>query len=123
VDDVDVLDPDAAIPGAVFRTASARGLERRPLLTRLVDRIELSQTSIAISIDMIAVRTAFLDGSAAPSSDTSRDETRTRGNGELVTLTIPTQLKRAGVEMRFIVDGADGAARAAPDTSLHRLLA
>ena len=41
----------------------------------------------------------------------------------MVVLTIQTALKRAGMEMRFIIDGADSEARSKPDLSMHRLLA
>ena len=40
--------------------------------------------------------------------------------GPLATLTIPAQLKRAGMEMKFIIDGASNPGPA--DTTLIRLL-
>ncbi len=39
-----------------------------------------------------------------------------------ITLTIPAHLKRAGMETRLLIEGADGSARKSPDRSLLRLL-
>jgi site-specific DNA recombinase len=41
----------------------------------------------------------------------------------VVTVTIPARLKRAGMEMRLLIDGAGGGARTKADRSLCRLLA
>jgi site-specific DNA recombinase len=110
-------------PSITHEWTNLRPAERRTALTRILDRIELSPTRISIVIDMTRVRGALSAGSAMPTSDASLDETTSSGNEELVTVTIPTRLKRAGVEMRFIIEGTDRDARATPDTSLHRLLA
>jgi hypothetical protein len=96
---------------------------RRVALNRVIGRIDLSTTTVVISIDMAAVRTVLAQGLAALHRESLQNTMSTAANGGLVTLTVSTQLKRAGVEMRFIVQGADCQARTAPDTSLHRLLA
>jgi hypothetical protein len=85
--------------------------------------VELSPGSIAILVDTAAVRSVLASGLNTLASEPTQNKTAATSNSEFVTLTLPTQLKRAGVEMRFIVQGKDSDARAAPDTSLHRLLA
>ena len=44
-------------------------------------------------------------------------------NESSITLSIPARLKRAGMEIRFLIDGASGGARSKPDHSLCRVLA
>jgi hypothetical protein len=49
--------------------------------------------------------------------------TSAQPNGHVVTLTVPARLKRTGMEMRLLIDGAGGGARTKSDHSLCRLLA
>jgi AraC-like DNA-binding protein len=49
--------------------------------------------------------------------------TSAQSNGHVVTSTVPARLKRTGMEMRLLIDGAGGGARTKSDHSLCRLLA
>jgi site-specific DNA recombinase len=44
-------------------------------------------------------------------------------NQRIITLLVPARLRRTGMEMRLLIEGAGGGARREPDRSLLRLLA
>ena len=84
---------------------------KRAVLTALIERIE-------VSVDQIDIRlrpprlSALLD-TAAPSQGATDDETEI--------LSVPVRLRRAGREIRMVIDGTDPFA-AKPDARLIRLL-
>jgi hypothetical protein len=85
---------------------------KRAVLTGLIERIE-------VSVDQINIRlrpprlSALLDA-AAPSQGATDDESEI--------LTVPVRLRRAGREIRMVIDGTDPFAAAKPDARLIRLL-
>ena len=86
---------------------------KRAVLTALIERIE-------VSVDQIDIRLrpprlgALLDGAATPSQGVNDEET------EL--LSVPVRLRRAGREIRMVIDGTDPFAAAKPDARLIKLL-
>ena len=85
---------------------------KRVVLTALIERIE-------VSVDQIDIRlrpprlSALLDAAATPSQGVNDDETEI--------LSVPVRLRRAGREIRMVIDGTDPFA-AKPDARLIRLL-
>ncbi len=71
---------------------------KRAVLTALIERIE-------VSVDQIDIRLrpprlgALLDGAATPSQGVNDDETEI--------LSVPVRLRRAGREIRMVIDGTD----------------
>ena len=86
---------------------------KRVVLTALIERIE-------VSIDQIDIRlrpsqlSALLDAAATPLQGVTDDETEI--------LPVPVRLRRAGREIRMVVDGTDPFAVRKPDARLIRLL-
>ena len=86
---------------------------KRAVLTALIERIE-------VSVDQIDIRLrpprlgALLDGAATPSQGVNDDETEI--------LSVPVRLRRAGREIRMVIDGTDPFAAAKPDARLIKLL-
>jgi DNA invertase Pin-like site-specific DNA recombinase len=86
---------------------------KRAVLTALIERIE-------VSVDQIDIRLrpprlgALLDGDAAPSQGVGEEES------EL--LSVPVRLRRAGREIRIVIEGTDPFATAKPDARLVKLL-
>ena len=86
---------------------------KRAVLTALIDRIE-------VSVDQIDIRLrppplgALLDGDATPSQGVGEEES------EL--LSVPVRLRRAGREIKIVMDGTDRFATAKPDARLVKLL-
>jgi hypothetical protein len=92
------------------------------VLTDIVDQIKLGPGRVSISIEIGRLRSLISQRLAAPMPESHRGENTGAAEAERVTLNIQTQLKRAGIETRFIVDGEDKSARRTSDASLHRLL-
>ena len=86
---------------------------KRAVLAALVERIE-------VSVDQIDIRLrpprlgALLDVAAAPSQGVKDDETEI--------LSVPARLRRAGREIRMVIDGTDPFSAAKPDARLIKLL-
>ncbi len=58
----------------------------------------------------------------SPGSNPGTFEPALWDNELTITFTVPAHLKRAGMETRLLIEGADGSARKSPDRSLLRLL-
>jgi DNA invertase Pin-like site-specific DNA recombinase len=88
---------------------------RRTLLRRLITRITVAPKRIDLQVDT-GMLIATLHGNA-PSGISSADQQPAMAP---ILLTIPVGLKRAGLEMRMLVEGAAGAAE--PDPTLIKLI-
>jgi site-specific DNA recombinase len=86
---------------------------KRAVLTGLIERIEVSVDQIDIRLRPSRLGALF-DGAATPSQGVNDDET------EL--LSVPVRLRRAGREIRMVIDGTDPFDAAKPDARLIRLL-
>ena len=91
---------------------------RRRVLTRLINRIELGHETLTIRV-MPRQLPRVLDERDEPGEDGGAGD----DCGPILTFTVPARLKRAGMETRFIIDGAGTAPRKEPDRNLLRLLA
>ena len=86
---------------------------KRAVFAILIERIE-------VRVDQIDIRLrpprlgALLDGAATPSQGVKDEETEI--------LSVPVRLRRAGREIRMVIDGTDPVAAAKPDARLIRLL-
>lgn len=98
---------------------------KRIWLARLIHRVDLGIETLSVSIDAGRLSIALADGTEPPMLGRDEaDNTVPEIEAEhVVTLTIPARLKRAGMEMRLLIDGAGGGARTKADRSLCRLLA
>ena len=85
---------------------------QRAVLAALIERIEVSIYQVDIRLRPQRLG-ALLDAAATPSQDVTDDETEF--------LSIPVRLRRAGREIRIVIDGTDPFA-AKPDARLIRLL-
>ena len=86
---------------------------KRAVLTALIERIEVRVDQIDIRLRPLRLG-ALLDG-AAPSSQSVNDE-------ETEILSAPVRLRRAGREIRIVIDGTDPFDAAKPDARLIKLL-
>ena len=85
----------------------------RAVLATLIERIEVSVDQIKIRLRPRRLN-ALLDIAAAPIQGVSDDET------EIVS--VPVRLRRAGREIRMVIDGTDPFAASKPDARLIKLL-
>ena len=85
---------------------------KRAVLTALIERIEVSVDQIDIRLRPSRL-SALLDAAATPSQGATDDETEI--------LSVPVRLRRAGREIRMVIDGTDPFA-AKPDARLIKLL-
>ncbi|MDA1355227.1 MAG: recombinase family protein, partial [Proteobacteria bacterium] len=92
--------------------------ERRAILTTLVDRIELARETLEVRILPGRLLSILLDD-----NDRRYRIQPNEDNEPSITLSVPARLKRAGIEIRLLIDGAGGGARRKPDHSLCRALA
>jgi site-specific DNA recombinase len=124
-------------PGSIYKSASARLLgssmqqqltaraadigkrwpelpvaRKRAVLTALIERIEVRLDQIDIRLRPPRLN-ALLDA-AAPSQGATDEETEI--------LSVPVRLRRAGREIKMVIDGTDPFAAAKPDARLIRLL-
>ena len=90
---------------------------KRQILIHLVDRIDIKRETLEIRI-LPGRLPAVLCGEDDPESI----EQAMLDDGPTITFTVPARLKRAGMETRFLIDGAGGGSRREPDRSLLRLL-
>jgi len=86
---------------------------KRAVLAALVERIEVSLDQIDIRLRPPRLG-VLLDVAAAPSQGVNDDETEI--------LSVPVRLRRAGREIRMVIDGTDPFAAAQPDMRLIKLL-
>ena len=86
---------------------------KRAVFTALIDRIEVSVDRIEIRLHPPRLDT-LLDVAATPLQSTTDDE--------IQTLSVPVCLRRAGREIRMVLDGSDQFAAAQPDMRLIKLL-
>jgi hypothetical protein len=104
--------------GLAERWPSLAAAERRAILTRLVDRIDLLRETLEIRILPGRLALVLLD------EHERRARTRPDvDNAPSVTLSAQARLKRTGMETRLLIEGAGGGARKTPDHSLCRILA
>ena len=89
---------------------------RRRMLRHLVDRIDLLPETLEIRI--------ILGRLPALLSDVVNLKHRQKAEADepTMTLTVSARLKRAGMETKFLIEGAGGGLRGTPDRSLIRLL-
>ena len=86
---------------------------KRVVLTALIERIEVSVDQIDIHLRPSRL-SALLDAVATPLHGATDDETEI--------LRVPVRLRRAGREIRMVIDSTDPFAVAKPDARLIRLL-
>ena len=90
---------------------------KRQIFKRLVNRINLTQETLEIRIAPGRLLEVLWE------EDNPKTFEPALWDNELtVTFTVPAHLKRAGMETRLLIEGADGSARKSPDRSLLRLL-
>jgi hypothetical protein len=113
--------PDASMQQRLVARAAEIGkrwpelpvARKRAVLIALIERIE-------VRVDQIDIRLrpprlgALLDVAATPIQAVTDDE--------IQTLSVPVRLRRAGREIRMVIDGADPFAAAKPDARLIKLL-
>jgi hypothetical protein len=117
--------PSAQLPDASMQQLVARAADigkhwpelpvarKRAVLTALIERIEVSVDQIDIRLRPPRLR-ALLDVTATPLQSTTDDE--------IQTLSVPVRLRRAGREIRMVIDGTDPFVPAKPDARLIKLL-
>ena len=88
-------------------------VRKRVVLTALIERIEVSVEQIDIRLRPQRLN-ALLDVAAISPQGVSDDEAEI--------LSVPVRLRRAGREIRMVIDGTDPLAAAKPDTRLIKLL-
>ncbi len=91
--------------------------DRRALLRAIVARVQVFADRIDIIVDQAQVA-QWLMGDLDKSKPAARASAESAG--PLLTLTVPARLRRAGKEMRIVLE--DGSDSTAPDPSLLRLL-
>lgn len=97
--------------------------QRRALLRLFVQRIDLRSKTVEITI-FPSQLPALLDADVEKIDRRAAKEPAVGERNEpTLTLSVRAQLKRAGMEMRLLIDGAGGGARTKSDYSLCRLLA
>jgi site-specific DNA recombinase len=88
------------------------GTRQRAVLTGLIERIDVGADQI--DIHLRPTRLGPLLDVATPLPSAS--------DGETQTLSVPIRLRRAGREIRMLIDGTDPFATAKPDARLIKLL-
>src|ERR1700731_4905920 len=86
---------------------------KRAVLTALIERIEVSLDQIDIHLRPPRLG-VLLDVTATPLQSMTADE--------IQTLSVPVRLRRAGREIRMVIDNTDPFAAAKPDARLIKLL-
>lgn len=91
--------------------------DKRAAIRQLVDRVSINRETMSIEIRpaaLLGLLNGQCDGvgqaQAGPSEQT-------------ITLSIPTRLKRSGMEVKLMIDGAGGGSRREVDPKLLRLVA
>ena len=98
--------------------------DKRARLLGFVNRIDIKSDVLKLSITPSRLP-ALLANKDPSSLDAlfSNESAQSDEDGPVLTLRIPARLKRTGMEMRLLIDGAGGGARTRSDHSLCRLLA
>jgi hypothetical protein len=91
--------------------------ERRTILQILVTRVDVRTETIDI-----AIRPTTLADVLNPDLDVKHLMTSAAGDTTTQVLSVPAQVKRAGMEMKLLIQGEAGTVRREPDRSLIRLL-
>jgi hypothetical protein len=86
---------------------------RRAVLTALIERIEVRVDQIEIRLRPLRLN-ALLDVAATPIQGVIDDKT--------AIVSVPVRLRRAGPEIRMVIDGTDPLAASKPDARLIKLL-
>ena len=89
--------------------------DRRTLLRQLISRVTVHPKHIDLHLDPTTLL-ATLQGNASPGGEANDPHP----TAVPVVLTIPIRLKRAGLEMRMLIEGTGGAAE--PDSTLIKLI-
>lgn len=92
--------------------------ERRRILLTLLARVDIHRESVEITVVGRGVLSFLRGEETAPGKSDTGESTSSS-----ITWSIPVRLRRTGIEMRLLVDGADSSERRAPDHSLARLIA
>src|SRR5262249_43624183 len=92
--------------------------ERRAILHVLVARIDVRRETIDITL-----RTTTLTDIESPDLDFKRLSASASNDARTQVLSVPAKVKRAGMEMKLLIQCETGPARREPDRSLMRLLA
>ena len=92
--------------------------DKRSLFMVLVQRIDLATQTLNVSIRTRCLPSVLLNDLSSCDGASLSSEREA-----VLILTISARLKRAGIEMRLLIDGAGGGARTKSDHSLCRLLA
>ncbi len=90
---------------------------KRRIFKRLVNRIDLMRETLEIRIAPGRLLEILCEEDYPPAFEPALWD-----NELTITFTVPAHLKRAGMETRLLIEGADGSARKSPDRSLLRLL-
>ena len=92
-------------------------MNKRQIVGRLVHRVDLMRETLEIRIAPGRLLEILWE------EENPRTFEPALWDNELtITFTVPAHLKRAGMETRLLIEGADGSARKSPDRSLPRLL-
>ncbi|MEM7222743.1 MAG: recombinase family protein [Pseudomonadota bacterium] len=90
---------------------------RRQILKRLINRIDLFPKTLEIRFAPGRLLELLWDEDTPGALEPNLPD-----SAPSVTITVPAHLKRAGMETRLLIEGADGSARKSPDRSMLRLL-
>ena len=90
---------------------------RRSLLQHFIRRIEVGRNSISIAACVGALACLHLTDDAATMTNVAYEDVARTAD-----LTIPIKLRRVGMEMRLVIEGATGDEGREPDRSLLRLV-
>ena len=94
--------------------------EVRGLLLSICPRVQVHADRVEVTINALALVRRFDQATAAVSIDGTATQSRSGSGTSPFVLTIPARLRRAGIEMRMVVD--DGSEPTAVDTGLVRTL-
>jgi site-specific DNA recombinase len=86
---------------------------KRTVLTALIERVEVRVDQVDIYLRPTGL-SALFDAAVPPSQSVLEEEA--------VILSVPARLRRAGMEIRMLIDGTDPFAAAKPDARLIKLL-
>ena len=100
------------------RWPSVTPADKRMFLHVLVARIDVRPEAVDI-----AIRPTALADLVGPEVDLARLTTSVMADGPTQLLSIPAQVRRTGMQMKLLIQGATGTARREPDRSLLRLIA
>jgi site-specific DNA recombinase len=91
--------------------------DKRAIIRQLVDRVSVNRETVSIEIrptSLVGLLNGQCDGVG---------QVKTGPKEQMITLSIPARLKRSGMEVKLIIDGAGGGSRREADPKLLRLVA